>query len=513
MHEYILKKDILFGGDYNFSPNETKLLNNYKKLNRQILLQCDASNNNDIYPPRERVYAIGDIHGDLEAFMVLLEEVCQVCRFDCPIRNNKNIKTHKDINFEWIGGKSFVVLVGDIIDRKRVGSIEKDGLLVGEIENEEMILIDLINRITLEAIKAGGRLIKLLGNHEVMNLYSSFGYVSEQTLKENKGASCRTQKTKPGGEMAKKIIKNGTLGIVKIGDWIFVHGGILPALITAVKKSGVNDFINKANSLAKKMFLGTLSKSSKEIDEKLIKYYFFDNDIQKLNVEDFDNAEEYTKKEIENLSKKRDSMLNERRLSLDNYGGIKVPISSMCSALRDAFNLLGYDGNQNLVVAHTVQLERGLLRRSKTDPGYVSGYVYKKLESSDDSRYVYVGPGEKYTKNLSSNDANNVFPHGLNFECPYDSKNPQLGQLWRIDTGVSRGFDNNFLKDDKIPKLLVEKILKSRRPSALEILYNPQNGYTTKVLVAKKGLTRDWLKERKECKINNCIIDEGDIFE
>ena len=521
MHEYILKRDndliinSIVGGNYKKINRHMKKKKEEIMSDEQILLKCDAKiKNEDIYPPQPRVYAIGDIHGDLEAFLVLLEEVCQVCSFNCPIRNNKNIKSHRDIDFKWIGGDSYVVLVGDIIDRKRVGSIEKDGFLVGEIENEEIILINLINRITIEANKAGGRLIKLLGNHEVMNLYSYFSYVSEQTLKENGGYKERTNKTKPGGEMSKKIIKCGTLGIVKIGDWIFVHGGILPALISAVKESGVTNFINKANSLARNMFLNTLSKSKdKEIDEKLIKYYFIDNNIEKLKLEDFDNEEEYTKKEIENLYSKRDSMLNERRLSIDNYGGIKVPISSMCTALRHAFKLLGYQDNLNLVVAHTVQLERGLLRRSNTKPGYISGYVYKKLEYEDEKRYVYVGPGKKYTKNLSSHDMNNIFPHGLNFECPHNSKNPQLGQLWRIDTGVSRGFDNDFLKDNSVPKLLVEKILKSRRPSALEILYDKEKGYTTKVLVAKKGLTREWLRDRQECEVvDNCIVDKGKIF-
>ena len=532
MYKYILTRDdeynILTGDkEYNFNVQENKQLDNYS-INRsieqdnnikyltdeQILLKCDASiKNEDIYPHQERVYAIGDIHGDLEAFMVLLQEVCKVCEFDCPIRDNKNIKSHNDITFRWTGEKAYVVMVGDTIDRKRTGSIKKDNLLVGEIENEEIILLNLINRIAIEASNAGGRLIKLLGNHEIMNLYSNFDYVSDQTIKENGGLNMRINKTQPGGDLAKMIIKCGTLGIVKIGDWIFVHGGILPALVNAVRNSGVYNFINKANSLARDMFLNTLNSNDKKINKKLIKYYFTDNNLEKLKIEDFKNEDEYTKKELENLFIKRDSMLNERRLSLDNYGGVKVPISSMCLALKLAFKLLGYKENLNLVVAHTVQLERGLFQRSKDDPGYISGYVYKNLECEDDSRYIYTGPGEKYKKNISSNDVDNMFPHGLNFECPHDIKNPQLGQLWRIDTGVSRGFDNDYLKDCTIPDKLIEKILKARRPSALEILHDKDKGYTTKVIVAKKGLTRDWLIDRLKCNINNKhIIDDGNIF-
>ena len=506
MTKYILVKDELYqsGGDnYKYHRDIGKKM---FLTDEEILMKCDASlKNDDVYPDQRRVIAIGDIHGDLEALLVLLEEVTQVCKFNCQIRNNNEIKSYRDIPFEWIGGDTFIVIVGDIIDRKRDGSIEEDGLLVGEIENEEEIIMDLLNKITLEADKKGGKLIKLLGNHEVMNLFSCYNYVSKRTMKDNGGVDKRKELTKPGGMMAQKIIKCGTLGIVKIGDWIFVHGGILPALVKAVKKSGVQNFISKANELARNMFLNTLSKTDDNKNRDLIKLYFVENDLEKVKREDFENEADYTKIETDNLINKRNSMLNERRLSIDNYAGIKVPISSMCSALRHAFKLLGYDSNINIVVAHSVQLERGLLRRSKTNPGYVSGYVYKNLESDDAQRYVYVGPGKKYTKNLSNTDVDDVFPHGLNFECPHDTNNPQSGQLWRIDTGVSRGFDNDFLQDKFIPKKLVEKILKARRPSALEILYDEKIGYTTKVLVAKKGLTREWVNPDDH-------PDEGDIF-
>jgi hypothetical protein len=56
------------------------------------------------------------------------------------------------------------------------------------------------------------------------------------------------------GELARGIIKCGTLGIVKIGDWIFVHGGILPGLVKHIKNKNINNFISKANVLAKQMF-------------------------------------------------------------------------------------------------------------------------------------------------------------------------------------------------------------------------------------------------------------------
>ena len=106
MNDPKLENDLSVEIDESIDPKslEERLKDLWKKeeefmSDEQILLKCDAKiKNEDIYPPQPRVYAIGDIHGDLEAFLVLFEEVCQVCCFNCPIRNNKNIKDNSQIN-------------------------------------------------------------------------------------------------------------------------------------------------------------------------------------------------------------------------------------------------------------------------------------------------------------------------------------------------------------------------------------------------------------------------------
>ena len=54
-----------------------------------------------IYPKAERVVALGDIHGDYDAFILVLMKAKII---------DKNIK--------WIGGNTHVVQIGDILDRK-----------------------------------------------------------------------------------------------------------------------------------------------------------------------------------------------------------------------------------------------------------------------------------------------------------------------------------------------------------------------------------------------------------
>jgi hypothetical protein len=93
-------------------------------------------------PDCERVYGIGDIHGGYDALVSILGKTGLV-----------------DEKTDWSGGGACLVQTGDIVDR-------------GERSRE---VLDLLMK--LEA-QAGGRLIVLLGNHEVMNLTGDLRYVA-----------------------------------------------------------------------------------------------------------------------------------------------------------------------------------------------------------------------------------------------------------------------------------------------------------------------------------------------
>src|SRR5687767_354355 len=85
----------------------------------------------------QRVVAIGDIHGDLEAFVGILRQAELV-----------------DEQKNWTGGKATLVQTGDFLDR---------GPYVREV-------MHLLMALEKQAKKAGGRVLVLLGNHEVMNI-------------------------------------------------------------------------------------------------------------------------------------------------------------------------------------------------------------------------------------------------------------------------------------------------------------------------------------------------------
>ncbi|MBI4583354.1 MAG: metallophosphoesterase [Planctomycetes bacterium] len=93
-----------------------------------------------------RVVAIGDIHGDYRNFVRLLEAARLVSR-----------------ELAWTGGDTVLVQTGDVFDR---GPDSRQA-------------IELLMRLEEEAKMASGRVVALLGNHEVFQLVGDFRYLHE----------------------------------------------------------------------------------------------------------------------------------------------------------------------------------------------------------------------------------------------------------------------------------------------------------------------------------------------
>ena len=156
-----------------------------------------------IYPQVEKLYAIGDIHGDFNAFILCLKKAQLI-----------------DSNYHWIGKNAHVVQIGDILDRKiRLNSIEHND------EDSEFKIISLICNLQLEAYIAGGGFHPIIGNHELMNILGMFEYVSPLGIKHFKNIDNRKEYFKIGGLFC-KYLACGWNPVIKIGDFIFCHGGI-----------------------------------------------------------------------------------------------------------------------------------------------------------------------------------------------------------------------------------------------------------------------------------------------
>jgi hypothetical protein len=83
----------------------------------------------------QRVYVIGDIHGQLQKLTKLLRDARLI-----------------DSSLAWSGGNATIWFMGDFVDRG------PDGIAV----------IDLVMRLQQEAARAGGSICSILGNHEML---------------------------------------------------------------------------------------------------------------------------------------------------------------------------------------------------------------------------------------------------------------------------------------------------------------------------------------------------------
>ncbi len=191
--------------------------------------------------PSESLVAIGDVHGDFDDFVAILQRIGLI-----------------DKQNHWKGGKTTFVQVGDLLDR-------------GPKPREVM---DLMMALEKEAGQAGGRVVSLLGNHEMMNMMGDLRYVtpvnyasfadsnSEKRQKSaydeyvkwrNKHAALIAELSQPmelteaewmarhplgfveqreafspKGEYGKWL--RGHNALAQIGEEIFLHGGIHPDL-------------------------------------------------------------------------------------------------------------------------------------------------------------------------------------------------------------------------------------------------------------------------------------------
>ena len=180
----------------------------------------------------EKIIAIGDLHGDFEHFITILK--------------NKDINL-VDNDLNWIGGKTHLVQIGDIMDR-------------GDRAKE---IFDLIKKLEKQAAAAGGMVHMLIGNHEEINITEkTFDYPEYLTVAQLKDFVRDEYKKKKEEEFEKKVGKGSDTtsqwqqlintgdqeamaeyfeffntyygrwiaeehnAVIKINDTVFVHGGM-----------------------------------------------------------------------------------------------------------------------------------------------------------------------------------------------------------------------------------------------------------------------------------------------
>jgi hypothetical protein len=217
-----------------------------------------AASASPVWAQAQRIVAVGDLHGDYDAWIAIARDAGLV-----------------DARDRWAGGSTILVQTGDIVDRGP----------------DSLKIIRHLQKLQAEAPAAGGNVVVLVGNHEAMNVTGDLRYVDpgeyaafrnrgseglrEAAWEANAAAYTAAYKAKQP-EMSDKDIRaawfaatplgkvehqrawapDGEIGrwvvtlpaVVKVGDSLFAHGG-LSAPYTAM---GGLDEINRRVSAALK---------------------------------------------------------------------------------------------------------------------------------------------------------------------------------------------------------------------------------------------------------------------
>ena len=194
------------------------------------------------FPDVERIVAVGDVHGAYDGLIATLQGAGVI-----------------DDKLAWSGGKTHLVFTGDLLDR---GAKSRD-------------VMDLVMRPEKEALRDGGRVHLVLGNHEVMNLTGDLRYVANaeyiafldmekrkerrrwykrfkngtpEDMDESTVLSQFNKKAPPGFFGHRRAFRHdGIYGkwllekpfIVVVNETAFVHGG-LPAFVAEYGLEGPN---------------------------------------------------------------------------------------------------------------------------------------------------------------------------------------------------------------------------------------------------------------------------------
>jgi hypothetical protein len=184
-------------------------------------IKC-SSDIDPIYSNVSKIVAIGDIHGDFESLIY--------CLYSAELI---------DDNLKWKGGNTFVVQTGDLIDDGRKFTIDETNKIFNPYTPhepcDELIILDFLADLDIQAEKDGGRVLLCIGNHELMNVTDNIfqlsnvydNYIRPETAMYYKRPTIlkRRMMFKLGGDLCNKLscILNS---FVIINNYIFLHGGL-----------------------------------------------------------------------------------------------------------------------------------------------------------------------------------------------------------------------------------------------------------------------------------------------
>jgi hypothetical protein len=185
----VLREDILSPDNCNEKVKKFNLLCNYNELKNAFSRTTDYR---QTFTGADSIGVISDIHGEYNTYISLLTA-------------NGII----DENLNWSFGKGHLVVNGDVFDR---------GNMVTEVFWH-------LFGLEKQAVKTGGMVHVLLGNHELMVLSKDLRFISEKYKMVEKIADTGYNDLYSGSSVLGKWLRTKPV-IITINNLLFVHGGI-----------------------------------------------------------------------------------------------------------------------------------------------------------------------------------------------------------------------------------------------------------------------------------------------
>jgi len=194
-------------------------------------------------PDEYRLISVADVHGDCDALKLILTKLGLI-----------------DASGHWAGGRTTLVQTGDLVDR---------GAQFEEV-------LKLLVQLQQEAPQSGGRVILMLGNHELMNLMGDAAYTPPEEIEEAGGEEGWRLSWEPAGNIGSTVRAN-LQGIARVEGVLFSHAGVPPKLAQLVTREGegvdvFNSWLHRA--LAHSMseiaqMAATSSRDRRDLDSQL----------------------------------------------------------------------------------------------------------------------------------------------------------------------------------------------------------------------------------------------------
>jgi hypothetical protein len=220
-----------------------------------LIVPCQGAESQAEFDEPERIVVVGDIHGNYEGMRTLL--------YEAKLINKRG---------NWIAGKTHLVQLGDLPDRG----------------TETRKVIKFLRKLEKQAKRKRGRVHILVGNHDAMNVYGDLRYVTHEEYSEFAGRDSEKRLLElyddevswmkenlpedkwpsfdekhrenwlkhrppgfvehrwnwlPGGEIGDWVASRNA--VVRIGRFLFVHGGIGPAYSSS-DVSTINRLVREA---------------------------------------------------------------------------------------------------------------------------------------------------------------------------------------------------------------------------------------------------------------------------